>query len=764
MASDHRENFQSGEALDAVQELLAKVGKAHAHALNTMKAHYEAQLRQLRGEELQKPNGLVNINSLIIESNASTGKPHGVVSIDDVISKVDAQAKLPQQNPLQIVEDSTRQSSKETNLEVVAASTNVGGYSAVEEKIVDVDGAVHKVRQCGTSVRRHSDKHVAGSSVNRNLHLRDQWTVHAEQDNDELLALTEVMQDEEDENKKEEGLTSMSMTVNQMATNPGKAIKRICWVRSCSDLVASPGANWRLCWDLSGATLIGYDTVMIPFALAFDPDNNDFFTFMNWLTMLFWSMDMFFTFFVGFINRSGNTVMSPGPIAMRYFKTWFSLDFVVVAGDWFNNIGDAVGTSGGNSTAEGIGGMVRSLRAIRILRLLRLLKLRRMMAELQDHISSEYTYLLINLCKLLFFILFLNHGIACGWYWLGRQGWKARKRNWLSASKLLKSDFGTESEWVLEDRAIGYRYATSLHWTLTQFTPASMEVFPQNTEERALAVVVLMFALVAFSSFVGSISTSMTALRNMNADVNKQFWMLRRYLKQQKVTRLVGRRILKYLEYVVERKQGKVQPGTIGILAMLSEQLREELTYEMTYPKAADQPFFQYFTAFPLMSIVVRKICSSALKNKVIARGDHLFYPGDEATHVYCFLGGDMDYLEDDLRHMDPPVEQKEWIAEPAFWVPWKHLGRFRAMGESELIAIDVRSFVDECCKSVVSWKVARRYGEIYLDLLKGTAPTDIIRDEAVSNALQEALSDEHRAHGLREDLNGKNKRTTAKT
>ena len=36
----------------------------------------------------------------------------------------------------------------------------------------------------------------------------------------------------------------------------------------------------------------------------------------------------------------------------------------VVAGDWFNNIGDAVGTSDGNSTAEGIGGMVRlSLKA-----------------------------------------------------------------------------------------------------------------------------------------------------------------------------------------------------------------------------------------------------------------------------------------------------------------------------------------------------------------------------------------------------------------
>merc|ERR1719506_1788119 len=131
--------------------------------------------------------------------------------------------------------------------------------------------------------------------------------------------------------------------------------------------------------------------------------------------------------------------------------------------------------------------------------------------------------------------------IACCWYALGRSAENSGV-SWILANKI-------------ENRALSYKYFTSMHWTLTQFTPASMEVFPQNTAERLFSVVVLMFALVAFSSFVGSISTSMTALRNMNADVNKQFWLLRRYLKQQGVTKLVGKRILKYLEYIVERKQ-----------------------------------------------------------------------------------------------------------------------------------------------------------------------------------------------------------------
>merc|ERR1712072_979908 len=139
--------------------------------------------------------------------------------------------------------------------------------------------------------------------------------------------------------------------------------------------------------------------------------------------------------------------------------TWFILDVVVVFADWFNNVGNA---SSGGGTVSGLGRLMRSLRVIRVLRLLRLLKLRRMLADLQDHISSEYTYLLLSLLKLLCFILFLNHGIACCWYFLGRMTRDSGQVCWIDANKMM-------------ERELGYKYTTSLHWTLTQFTPASME-------------------------------------------------------------------------------------------------------------------------------------------------------------------------------------------------------------------------------------------------------------------------------------------------
>merc|ERR1719217_1505271 len=74
-----------------------------------------------------------------------------------------------------------------------------------------------------------------------------------------------------------------------------------------------------------------------------------------------------------------------------------------------------------------------------------------------------------------------------------------------------------------ENEDLDYKYLSSLHWTLTQFTPAGMEVYPHNSTERGFSVVVLLFALLFFSSFLSSITAAMTRLRSLNQATNQQF-------------------------------------------------------------------------------------------------------------------------------------------------------------------------------------------------------------------------------------------------
>merc|ERR1712232_66922 len=102
-----------------------------------------------------------------------------------------------------------------------------------------------------------------------------------------------------------------------------------------------------------------------------------------------------------------------------------------------------------------------------------------------------------------FFIILVNHVLACVWYKIGEENVPGYG-SWLEHNDML-------------DKSTAYQYFTALHFSLTQFTPASMDVHPRNLSERMFSVVVLIFALCIFSSFVSSITAAMTYLRNLTA-------------------------------------------------------------------------------------------------------------------------------------------------------------------------------------------------------------------------------------------------------
>merc|ERR1719191_2017613 len=98
-------------------------------------------------------------------------------------------------------------------------------------------------------------------------------------------------------------------------------------------------------------------------------------------------------------------------------------------------------------------------------------------------------------------IVSLAHLLGCGFWGISKFG-----RNF-------QDSWDLEPGWAsaFNGSSVSYRYTTALHWSLTQFTPASMDLHPTNTLERAYSVVVIMLALVVFSSFVSSITAAMTS-------------------------------------------------------------------------------------------------------------------------------------------------------------------------------------------------------------------------------------------------------------
>ncbi|CAK0909813.1 unnamed protein product, partial [Prorocentrum cordatum] len=147
---------------------------------------------------------------------------------------------------------------------------------------------------------------------------------------------------------------------------------------------------------------------------AVRPPETGFMWFMDWFTLIFWTINMPASLMVAF-SEEGLLVVEPHRIAKRYFRTWFALDLVVVIHDWVFTFAREF-SSDGNSSAQQSVTLLRALRLVRLVRLLRLLKLRRMFATVNDLINSEYVSIIVSIVKMMGILLVINHLLCCMWY------------------------------------------------------------------------------------------------------------------------------------------------------------------------------------------------------------------------------------------------------------------------------------------------------------------------------------------------------------
>mmetsp|Transcript_36630 Transcript_36630/g.84460 ORF Transcript_36630/g.84460 Transcript_36630/m.84460 type:complete len:684 (+) Transcript_36630:30-2081(+) len=489
--------------------------------------------------------------------------------------------------------------------------------------------------------------------------------------------------------------------------------------------ILSPHGPRRVAWDFLSMILLFYDIVTIPLT-AFDPDPTTFVLTMDWVTQIFWTCDIGMSLITGFVQE-GKVNMNLYPIFINYLKTWFVLDLMVCGPDW---VSTAVEFSSPDEASNpgGVNRLVRALRVVRTVRLLRLVKLKRILAMIKDRITSEAVFILVNICRMILMLLLVNHFIAAAFYLIGSLA--EDTANWLDEYTMRK-----------EDASLFFRYSTSLHWSLTQFTPASMDVHPQNVAERCFAIMVLIAGLVLFSSFISSITGSMSQLRNMQADRSKQFWLLRRYLKQQKVPMDLCFRVLRYVEYATSTSHDRVPEGRITILSALTEQLRNELTFFTHYRNLKTHPVFNQIAG--ANQAILNRMSGHSLSSIELAAGDPLFSLVDAARHMFFLQGGVVRYsLQDTAKRdmakrrtvteliaedVDPNstavLTKDDYLCEVVMWSTWSHVGVAKAIAEASVIRVEVTTFCELVQKDPELRELLTLYAHRFVEHLSSSGP-----------------------------------------
>jgi len=442
-----------------------------------------------------------------------------------------------------------------------------------------------------------------------------------------------------------------------------------------------PSGLRRLGWVLFGMFLVSYDMVMTPFSVFFLQESHLAYA-MSWLAVLFWTGDFGLSFFVGYHDKASNLELRIEMTARHYAKRWMAFDLILVLLDWFAVIArQKLGSDGSYWGTVGTGRMVRSVRLLRGLCLLRAIRLPKSFKHVIELMGlSEYSSLTISLCNHMFGILLINHVIACLWYLIG-----SRTGGWVGV--------------YATGETVAMLYFTSLHWSLTQFTPATMSVQPQNFPERVFSVAILLFALLAFSSLISSITNLMTHLRNLRSVETKHFLKLDRYLRDHCISLSLSVRIRRYLEHMIEQQHRNLPEKEVELLQKISTPLQMELRYELHFPVLSKHPLFQVYAT--TNRPVVHRICQEALKSVLLCAGDVLFSLGDTAWGMYIVDHGVLCYAfaatvrhcSGSLASLPETLKPGNWFCESVLWTPWEHRGEMRALTESGLLALEAEKF-----------------------------------------------------------------------
>lgn len=405
-----------------------------------------------------------------------------------------------------------------------------------------------------------------------------------------------------------------------------------------SKWIFHPESSWKLAWDIGAFFIIFYQSLTIPFFLAFEVHDMTIWENIDIFITVYFFIDIILSFNTAYY-QGGSIIASRKEISKNYLKYWFWLDFMSTFPY------DMVISDSNNSKVSSAAQLLRILRFYRILRLLRLAKLKKILIEIEDYISSHFLASILVFSKLVIFAYMIAHWTACLWYYISYVDSQTHPETWLT-----KAYFETGDNFEI--------YITSLYWAFTTMATVGYgDIYPITNNEITFAIMAMGVACAMFAYTIGSIGglvSKQTADQNI---YREQCVAINAYMKNQKLPNELRFRARRYLDYIWDHLKQSLM-GENEILGLLSEPLREEI---FVHTRGQTLNVCQIFTSFQKhFQLQLTKL----LEPKTFAPSDVVFEQGEKSTTMYFIQNGVIELYQSGTQSIFRELTQGQYFGE----------------------------------------------------------------------------------------------------
>lgn len=504
-----------------------------------------------------------------------------------------------------------------------------------------------------------------------------------------------------------------------------KPSEKIMLPLACLDrFVIDPMSIWRHVLDVFCIAMVVFDLITLPLSV-FNYDETEFAEHMRIITIVYWTFDMFSSFFGGYQLLDGEVETRFWKCFKRCLWTKTPFDALIVSLDW---VLYAIDSTKALASVARLSKTARLVRIMRLVRLARSAKMLEMVERMKTWPISSQVLSFLNVARLIFNLMIINHFLGCGWYAVGTMN--PHQETWVV--RYLNRPENVDDSMFL-------RYLISYHWSIAQFTPCPSHIHPVNLPERLYTVIIIVFGLVLFASLFGNVTAIINASRKSAYEQMMAHHNLKEYLFTNKVSMSLSSRIQKFVRMNRIRKT-RVLESDVHFLTTLNKTLMQELHFQVHGPVLQWHPLLNFIKGSHHDTFV--SLCHTSCNITTLAVGDEIFHYRATFEFMIMQLSGILEYktIADvsslSKTHIDMTshentvfIKKGAWVCEPPLWIAWENRGLLTVGEQSDILMVNSHSFREAASHHRSSLSVLKRYAHQFANKLAQDAKLRAIDD-----------------------------------
>jgi hyperpolarization activated cyclic nucleotide-gated potassium channel 1 len=247
-------------------------------------------------------------------------------------------------------------------------------------------------------------------------------------------------------------------------------------------------------------------------------------------------------FFQAFERPDGTFETRHKPIAIKYLKLWFNIDFFSsLPFQLLELMPKDSGQGNLNWTAHSkwmrifrLAKLQRMIRLLRLLKLVRLLKQSKSMRNIQKLFQSMNSQAR-QLVGIFIGILFATHLVGCFWFLLAKEMGFPRDC-WVSRAGIIDAD-------------ISMQYLQSLYWAFQTLTTVGFgDINGKNMQERLFAIMWMLIGIGFYSIMFGNMTNLLDSMDAANKSFQEKISVLKEFRKRTNIHQRLFTKIKRHLE------------------------------------------------------------------------------------------------------------------------------------------------------------------------------------------------------------------------